>query len=352
MRRLHHGARFLALAVALPCAAHAQETLQPTRLSDLLGESLTLSVMPSYGWVSLGGRSAFDARLAWLGRSDREYTMQLGLELGAARFDLHSYVRSGFDVRLLRRTTVATWFGLAGSAGNGTGPRQMFQLSTGADAGLLSLGLRTTWLETTDTLAAAISAGRAPIVQRRYTDAEATATQRLGPISLAFTTGSRFGGGNSQQWAFAMLTLPVRDRLGVSFASGWRPEQPERAQPRGAFAQVSLRFDVRTTIESTPTLAVPAEEELTLTSAALQLGYRLRVNARTARTIELKGDLTDWEVREFHRATDGAWELEVGAKPGVYMINIRIDGQRWIVPTGLVAVSDSFGGMAGFLNLQ
>jgi hypothetical protein len=212
--------------------------------------------------------------------------------------------------------------------------------------------VRSNWLEFADSLAAPAGSDRFPIVQRNYTDAEATVTQRLGSLSLAVTAGNRFGVTATRSWAYATLTVPVRERIGLSLASGWRPDQPERAQPNGAFAQISVRLDVRTNSERPAALKAPAEEELSLTAVPLDLGYRLRIRASAARSVALKGDITNWDVKELHKAEDGHRELEIEAQPGVYLINIRIDDQLWTVPAGLVAVSDSFGGLAGVLNLQ
>jgi len=346
--------RGFALIAAWPCALQAQQSLPALRLSDLLGETMSLSITPSYGRVSLGGRSAFDARVAWPGRPDGRYTLLLGLEVAGVRFGLNSYVRSGFDAQVRRRAGVTTWLGVAGRVGNGTGPRQMFQVSSGAQAGAFSLEQRTSWLEVTDSLGTASTNGALAIVGRTYTDAEATATRRFGSMRMALTAGNRFGSLNATRtWAFATLTVPVRPRIDLSLASGWRPDQPERAQPRGAFAQISLRFDLRANLERAPAQSsTDDEEESALIALPLDVGYRLRLRAASAQSVELKGDLTNWDVKNLHKAGAGYWELEVEAKPGVYLINIRIDGRLWTVPAGLVAVSDSFGGLVGVLNLQ
>jgi hypothetical protein len=350
--------RVSAIIIALlivPQVAPAQTLpVTPPSLSELLGDEATLSLIPSLGWIQPGARSALDARLFWPGRVDRDVFMQLGLELGGARFDLQSYLRTGVDVRVVRRwQTFSPWLGAAVSAGSGAGPRQFYQLSVGGEAGMFGAAVRTSWFEEVWQTRDSLRPATAVTVQQRHTDAELTATRRLGPFLTSLTAGRRFGGYHSERnWAFATLTIPVRSRVGISLASGWRPEQTERAQPGGAFAQIALRFDVRSSDPRRTVPAAPGEEEWSLNAVATTKGYQLRVKASHAQSVELKGDLSDWEILHFQRAANGVWELQVDVPAGVYKINIRIDGQEWIVPLGMVAIADGFGSTAGVLNLH
>ncbi|MGH7470011.1 MAG: glycogen-binding domain-containing protein [Longimicrobiales bacterium] len=339
-------------------SALAQQTMPVPplpSLSEMLGQPATLSVIPSLGWISPGARSALDARLFWPGRVDRDFVAQLGLEFGGARFDLQSYVRSAIDLRLMRKWTgFAPWLGGAVGVGGGAGPRTVYQVSAGGESGMLGLAVRTSWFDGVpaprDSIATPAESNVA--LRRRHTDAELTATHRLGPVLTSLTAGSRFGSYQTQRsWAFGTITIPVRDRVGISLASGWRPEQPERAQPGGAFAQISLRFDVRSNEPRRTLPGMTGEEELSLSAAPLATGFQLRVRARAAQSVQLKGDLSDWEIRDFRPATDGFWELQIEVPAGVYKINIRIDGRAWMVPTGMMAIPDGFGGTAGLLNL-
>jgi hypothetical protein len=352
MMRTGKGTLIMLANALLTGAAVAQEPLQPPTLSQILGESFVLSFMPSYGWVSPGGvaGSALDARLFWPGQMNREYATQLGIDLGLVDLD---YVRAGFDLRF-RRTFRAfgPYIGVAGSVGSGTGPTEVIQVGAGAEAGDFAFALRNTWLKGQPGNNRMTMGPPAPLNQR-YLDAEATAGRRVGPMHLALSAGSRFGDHDQQRtWAFGTLTLPVRQHLGVSFSSGWRPTQPERAQAGGAFAKISVRIEVSTEPSMPTPIRAPLAEELSLSAMPLLSGYRLRFIAGAAQAVELKGDLTDWESRQLRKAADGVWELDVPAQPGVYRINIRIDQREWRVPHGLVAVPDGFGGMSGVLNLN
>jgi hypothetical protein len=39
-------------------------------------------------------------------------------------------------------------------------------------------------------------------------------------------------------------------------------------------------------------------------------------------------------------------------KPGKYQMNLRIDGGNWLVPPGLLSMSDEFGGTVGLLVIE
>ena len=48
----------------------------------------------------------------------------------------------------------------------------------------------------------------------------------------------------------------------------------------------------------------------------------------------------------------GTWEARLPLAPGVYRVNLRVDGGPWIVPPGLPSVVDEFGGAVGILTIE
>ena len=58
-----------------------------------------------------------------------------------------------------------------------------------------------------------------------------------------------------------------------------------------------------------------------------------------------------WDPIPLSRATGerDVWLLPVDLPPGVYRFNLFVDGERWIVPEGVMEVSDGFGGNVGLL---
>jgi hypothetical protein len=46
-------------------------------------------------------------------------------------------------------------------------------------------------------------------------------------------------------------------------------------------------------------------------------------------------------------AKPGEWETFVVLSPGSHRANVRIDGDRWVVPPGLPSIEDEFEGRVG-----
>lgn len=75
------------------------------------------------------------------------------------------------------------------------------------------------------------------------------------------------------------------------------------------------------------------------------------VVARGAASVELAGDFTSWEAVALSREGN-SWRLAWPLAPGTYRCNIRIDGGAWVVPDGMVAARDEFGGEVGVLVVE
>jgi hypothetical protein len=75
----------------------------------------------------------------------------------------------------------------------------------------------------------------------------------------------------------------------------------------------------------------------------------LRFPAPGAGQVELVADWTAWLPVPLERAADGQWVIRVTLTPGVYRLNLVVDGGAWIVPPGMAAVDDGFGGKTGLL---
>ncbi|MEZ4457414.1 MAG: hypothetical protein R2882_12845 [Gemmatimonadales bacterium] len=66
--------------------------------------------------------------------------------------------------------------------------------------------------------------------------------------------------------------------------------------------------------------------------------------------VELLGDLTDWRPVAMTALGGGRFDLALAVPPGSYLINLRLDGGKPLVPPGLPAVDDGFGGEAGVIS--
>jgi hypothetical protein len=309
-----------------------------------------------------------DARVIWERASAPRWSPQLALTFGGARTRAERYVRSGLGGTLsFQRPGIGAWLRGSAAVGSGDGPAQAFTLEAGGRAGMVRLDVRTTWLRDDagiDSIPGGLP-GSVTLSDDRYTDAELSGSRGFGPLRAQARLGARFGQDiraaaarpavrDVDQWANATIALPLRGRTSLELSGGLQPERPELMQHGGAFAQLGLRIDVgraEATAEQPP--APPASAALTAAPATTgSYRLRLRIDARAA--VELKGDLTDWQPVSMQRAArdPGFWEVVIAASPGLYHVNLRIDGGEWIVPPGLATVPDGFGGDAGLLALR
>jgi hypothetical protein len=246
----------------------------------------------------------------------------------------------------------------------------VFSVQAAGNAGMLRLDLRTTWVNdprARDTVRLP-DVGQPPTgvsLDGRYTDAELSAAPPLGRASGVLTMGLRFGAADlatagagevrtaaPDRWAFGVLTMPLSGRLALQLGAGVQPALPDRAQFGGRFARFGFVWQVNGSSSAGAPPPAPAPPPSALHAIAEgPASFRVRIALPAASRVEIKGGFTDWKPVALQRAEDGVWETVLPAAPGVYAVNIRIDDGNWIVPPGLPAVPDEFGGMAGLLSL-
>jgi|GEM_PF-6400639 len=366
---------FALIAYAAPSLAQARapdgaRLLGTNPLAFLLERQPRLFVTPM-GEILAGGRFAqrVDSRVTW--PADTALP-DLALHFIVSYTSGHeSYRRSGVRIDLAHELGPTRLTGSATLAsGAGAGPQQTITLTFGAIFPVLRFEVRTAWLRSAtsqnsrhigDDISIPAIPRPASKISGNYTDGELHALRNLDRISLGVTGGYRFGGEawGSRRWLFgeAGVPAPVWNRLSIIIAGGVRPERVEFAQPGGRFAQFGLRLEIGSPRESV-TLPPPVSPPGTNTAATtvVQLGldhYLIRLYQPARSSVELKGDITDWEVVPLRRSMerDDLWETTVHKPAGYYHVNIRVDGGEWITPPGLVAVPDRFGGSTGILNL-
>jgi 1,4-alpha-glucan branching enzyme len=93
------------------------------------------------------------------------------------------------------------------------------------------------------------------------------------------------------------------------------------------------------------------------TAAAFQVdddhgGRRLRVRVPSARSVELAGDFTNWQPIALKQGDTDEWEVTLPIAPGVHRLAIRVDGDRWTTPPGVVTVADEFQGTVGVIVVR
>ncbi|MGE5731606.1 MAG: glycogen-binding domain-containing protein [Gemmatimonas sp.] len=202
----------------------------------------------------------------------------------------------------------------------------------------------------------------------RYTDVQVAMRYPVGTFELGFTAGTRSGsvgaavGGTSRAWGSASVIDWVSSRVAVVGSVGSYPVDLTQGYPGGRFVSLALRIASRNSrsmenVASTSASSV-ADPTPATSVAAFDVGTvrgsqrLLRVNAPSARSVELNGDFTQWESVRLTRGSDGWWSVTLPIAPGTHQMNIRVDGGRWIAPPGLLTSTDEFGGIVGLLTIE
>jgi hypothetical protein len=321
----------------------------------MLRETPRVHIVPGYTLVRGSDERTLAARVHWSpAHSAPRLSVSLLGDIVSAGRDLYS--RSGLeagvsaDARVLRLTGTGTV-----AVGAGAGPSQIFSVAVSAGVPAVDVAFRTTWLRADTTATTPFAEPRpAPQIEHGYTDGELRGRVRAGPIQLLLTGGMRFGElrGGPAQWLWGEAARPLSRRFSIVASGGTRPQRPELGQHGGSFALLGIRLE--TAGESPPPpMEAPAYADGTHVRALARNRYLLQLRLAGAQRVEVMGEVTDWTPVPMH-AVPGVrdtWELVLEAAPGVYAVNIRRDGNGWIVPPGLVGVPDRFGGTAGMLTL-
>ena len=354
------GALLVGTALVIASApAAAQLPSTPNPLDRLMSEPPLVVTVPGMTVLD-GGRAEalLDSRLTWPAKADAPFALSLRGGMVARADALYS--RSGIETGIRSVAGPVHWHANAAvDIGSGNGARQVFTMALGGGWDALTLDVRTTWFndappdsgnaffDRADPLAA-----NAPI-DGRYTDAELQGQHSLGRLQAQVVGGTRLGGnGNGpQQWAWAELQHPVWQRLSLIAAAGVRPYRADYGRIGGRFAELRMQWRTSRRPDGVPRAIQHASQPMLIVLPLAADSFRLQLHAPGATAVAVKGDFTAWRTVPMQRSgTPGAWSLDVRAPAGIYHINMRTQDGVWIVPPGLVAVPDGFGGSTGLIK--
>lgn len=203
----------------------------------------------------------------------------------------------------------------------------------------------------------------------KYADAQASVLRHGERLDVSALLGVRFGdqlttlSANARSWASVTAVAWIRPRLALVASGGSYPIDPTQGFPGGRFVSLSVRIAAGRYGVRRPA-ARPAEIPLSQGTATPTLSFTslqsrpgfvtLRVFAPDRQLVEISGDFTDWvPVRlDADAASPGSWFVTLPIKPGKYQMNVRVDGGPWVVPAGLLAMADEFGGTVGLLIVE
>jgi hypothetical protein len=204
----------------------------------------------------------------------------------------------------------------------------------------------------------------------KYADSQLFMSWRSERADLLGLVGTRTGrvvpaiGSSEKSWGSLTAVFWLTPRIGLTASGGSYPVDLAQGFPGGRFVSLALRFaSARRHQESTsttdsarfnPPITVNSTPDLTAFWFERRPGgiVQFSVRAPQARTVELIGDFTSWVPVELHRSSNDVWITTLPILPGKYEMNTRIDGGKWLVPQGLLSVSDEFGGAVGILVIE
>jgi hypothetical protein len=152
---------------------------------------------------------------------------------------------------------------------------------------------------------------------------------------------------DDEGWAGLTAAVWVRPRAAVVISGGEYSPDLLQGLPGGRFFSIGIRL---TSGRSRPIpLTTPAP--IVYTPAAARSGS-IGFEVDGAEQVEIAGDWTGWERVPMTQDSRGRWIVPAVLQPGVYRFNLRVDGERWIVPDAVPAIDDGYGGRVGLLIIS
>ncbi|MGH7470804.1 MAG: glycogen-binding domain-containing protein [Longimicrobiales bacterium] len=321
-----------------------------TRLASVRAGG-TISQLDLGGWTTQG---MFDAalRTPFFGPFQGEVTSALG---GSMHRD---GTRTGQLLGGLRAHVAFQQFGLfgGGSLGGSTdgdvwrGVRQA-ELGAWLTHRRFALLLTLTPTEVQDTI--------------DYADATLSFIVQSGRLELAAVSGLRRGdrlptlGGTERAWGTATLVAWLTRRMALVAAAGTYPVDLTQGFPGGRFVSMGARLRTAprapVSAASAPLTApgAVAADGAAVSNLEAKSGWddqvTLRLHAVRAQRVEIAADFTNWQPMQLTATGNDWWTVTLPITSGTHQINARVNGGPWIVPRGMPAVTDEFGGRVGIL---
>jgi hypothetical protein len=190
---------------------------------------------------------------------------------------------------------------------------------------------------------------RARVTGVSVVDRAIAASWAAGPAVLGASVGTRDATDEHAQFGSVGATIRVGRTVAVQAMAGSYPSSRVLGTLGGRYA--SLGLVLRGAASNAASSA--GEEQVAVHGAPpVPAGAtRLVLRAPDARRVELAGDWNRWAATPATRGGDGRWYVDVRLPRGEYRYAFKVDGERWAVPDGVVAVDDGFGGRSALLTV-
>ena len=183
-----------------------------------------------------------------------------------------------------------------------------------------------------------------------YTDLSSRVTFSRSLYDVGLSLTRRMGSEIRRRLGYELsATWWMSPSVGVAGAAGHSLPQLGFVVPGGPYGTLGLRLALGT--RSPPGHRATGPESKT-GPALVVADRRLTVSGAPAGRAEVIGDFTDWKPEPMVALGGGRWTFPTVLKPGVHHLNVRFDGGAWVVPWGVYAVDDGYGGRVGLVVVR
>jgi hypothetical protein len=188
---------------------------------------------------------------------------------------------------------------------------------------------------------------------KEYSDLTSQVSVGSGRAELGLTLTRRIGHDLVRRTGWELSgTWWMSPTIGVVGATGHSLPQLGFVVPGGRFGTMGLRFAFGAGGRSGPKWQ-KANGSSSIAGPSLSVSNRrLTIRSAPARTAEVMGDFSDWKPLPLRPSGNGRWTLPAQLTPGLHHLNVRFNGGPWLVPAGLPAVDDGFGGRVGLVVVK
>lgn len=313
---------------------------------------------------------------------------RLSTQINASRFSLGGITRGASDVDAAvsyARSTSGAWLGLREERSDGPGvvARPLLHAGVWRQFGTINLTLSTqphearlergggsyvsqsypdsTWNDTTMSYnyytrvnrTGNISDSNIVVGKWRWSDIQARLGWSTARFAIDATAGTRprLKDVPSAVWARVSAVASIAPRLSVIAMAGTDPGRLWIGAPPARYFSLGAR------ISSSPSAPIAPPPHVRPTTAAIELKredsvYVVSLHVPDARTVELSGDFNGWKAIALRQSGRDTWETVVALTPGAHRVSVRVNGDRWMAPSGLAAIDDEFNGTVGLLLVR
>lgn len=183
-----------------------------------------------------------------------------------------------------------------------------------------------------------------------YVDRTVGANATAPTVAYAASIGTRTADTTKGVFGSGSMTLEVLPGASLQLVAARYPENHVTGMLPGTSFSVGVVLRTGRAPAARP--AVPRRAVVRGVRDPAPGVQRLAIKAPQARQVEVAGDWTNWKPVRALRAPDGTWYADVRLPPGRYRYAFIVDGSRWMVPEGVAAVDDGFGGRSAWLAVK